>query len=114
MRLLRDGLGATLPGAVGDASLLQRMSDALVQRRVPSAADPGAPPVTLPELASAIFSDLALQRQFAEQRQTFATARAESMKSAERANGVDTDDQLQRLLQIEQAYAANARVVQPV
>ena len=29
-------------------------------------------------------------------------------------DGVDTDDEVQRLLQIEQAYAANARVIQTV
>lgn len=114
VRLLRDGLGATVPGSVGDATLLQKMSDVIAQRRIPAAASPGTSPISLPELAAGIFSDLALQRQFAEQRQSYATARADSLKNAERANGVDTDDQLQRLLQIEQAYAANARVIQTI
>ena len=34
------------------------------------------------------------------------------MKESELAGGVDTDQELQKLLLIEQAYAANARVIQ--
>ena len=36
----------------------------------------------------------------------------ESLSEAAARNGVDTDDEMQKLLLIEQAYAANARVMQ--
>ena len=49
-----------------------------------------------------------------DQRQSFASVRTTALQAAEREAGVDSDDQLQRLLLIEQAYAANARVIQAV
>ncbi len=37
-----------------------------------------------------------------------------SLKSIELENGVDTDNELQKLLVIERSYAANAKVIQTV
>ena len=37
--------------------------------------------------------------------------RADSLKALELQGGVDTDHEMQQLLLIEQAYAANARVI---
>ena len=39
------------------------------------------------------------------------TAHSQSLQQSLAANGVDTDAELQRLLALEQAYAANARVI---
>jgi flagellar hook-associated protein 1 FlgK len=39
------------------------------------------------------------------------SAQHTALQAAELSGGVDTDDELQRLLRIEQAYAANARVM---
>jgi flagellar hook-associated protein 1 FlgK len=41
-------------------------------------------------------------------------ARQDALKTAELATGVDSDQELQNLLRIEQAYAANARVLQTI
>jgi len=54
------------------------------------------------------------QRLYAEENLSFVVARQASLKTAELANGVDSDQELQNLLRIEQAYAANARVISAV
>ena len=51
-------------------------------------------------------------RQDFEDRQTFATAYDMELRERALANGVDTDAEMQRLMLLEQAYAANARVLQ--
>ena len=45
-------------------------------------------------------------------RLSFETARFEGLEETFLAGGVDTDQEMQNLLLIEQAYAANARVIQ--
>lgn len=109
---LRDGLGAPQPVNIGDASLLNRLTDALTERRVPASGALGAGPLGFHEIATRVLSDIATSRHFSEQRQSFAATRFASLEMAERERGVDTDEQLQKLLQIEQAYAANARVIE--
>ena len=47
----------------------------------------------------------------AENDETFTAARAGGLRELEFATGVDTDQELQRLLVIEQNYAANAQVI---
>ena len=45
---------------------------------------------------------------------TYAAARLDTFTVMEAENGVDTDAEMQSLLQIEQAYAANAKVISAV
>lgn len=108
---LRDGLGAPQPGHIGESAFLNRLADALTERRVPSSGQLGAGPLGFHEIASRVLSEVSTSRHFSEQRQSFASTRFTSLQMAERERGVDTDEQLQKLLQIEQAYAANARVI---
>ncbi|WP_276861533.1 flagellar basal body rod C-terminal domain-containing protein, partial [Haematobacter missouriensis] len=42
----------------------------------------------------------------------FRTARSDQLRSAEAARGVNSDEEMQKLLLMEQAFAANARVLQ--
>ena len=49
-----------------------------------------------------------------EQSLTFEVTRHGEIKERLLADGVDTDQEMQRMMLIEQAYAANARVVQTV
>ena len=44
----------------------------------------------------------------------FAAAQQGTLKTLEAAGGVDTDQEMQKLLLIEQSYAANARVIQTI
>lgn len=104
LRLLRDGIGSTAPGPTGDASLLSALSDAFR----------ATTPIGIPQQAADLVDSLSLRRLSAEAEAGMAAARQSTLQESEAAQGVNTDRELQDLLQIEKAYAANARVIQTV
>ncbi|MGC9418067.1 MAG: flagellar hook-associated protein FlgK [Rhodovulum sp.] len=111
---LRSGLAAAGPGDVGDATLLSAMTGALSAGR-PAASGPFAGQVfSAANLASETVSRISVQAQRAIESESFATARTNALKEAELQGGVDTDAELQDLMLYEQAYAANAKVMQTV
>jgi len=104
LRFLRDGFGTSVPGPVGEGRLLRALQSAL-----------SAPlPRSSAGQAAELLDSLSSRRVAAETDATRAAARASILAEAEAANGVNTDQELQDLLQIEKAYAANARVMQVV
>lgn len=109
---IRDGVGAAAPGPVGDATLLTASLDAMNEPRTPIGGDFGVAARNASDLLSSLISLVGRSQQSAENRLSFEQSRLTSLQDAERANGVDTDQELQKLLLIEQAYAANARVIQ--
>jgi flagellar hook-associated protein 1 FlgK len=111
---LRDGLHATAPGLAGDATLLNALSDALTQPRLPSSGNFGTATLTAAGMTSGLASQLSSNRLREEQQLSFASAQFYDLTELELANGVDTDVELQNLMIIEQAYAANARVIETV
>jgi len=111
---LRDGLGAAAPGPVGEGALLQGYADALAEARVPAAGNYGAARRTFHGLASDLTSRFGQALFDADNRVAFTEARYTGLRDAEQAKGVDTDQEMQKLLLVEQAYAANARVIKTV
>lgn len=110
---LRDGLGALSPGQAGDSALLSDLAQVLgVTRNSSSPSLPGS--FSLPVLAATVLSEISSQRLSAEREQSYESARYIALTDLEAAGGVDTDDEMARLLTIEKAYAANARVLQVV
>jgi flagellar hook-associated protein 1 len=107
----RDGLAAVIPGNLGDSALLTRMAAALSQKRSPVSGTFSTAQVSTSDLAGALASLNSSARIDAEQNQAFATGRLQEFRVAELATGVDTDQELQHLLLIEKAYAANAKVI---
>lgn len=110
---LRDGLGATAPGPSGAAGLLVAQGDALAAYR-PTAAGFSPTPRSFGSLVADHLSEVGLARQMAEGRQANLAARLGALRGEELTQGVDSDAELQHLMQIEQIYAANARVVAAV
>jgi flagellar hook-associated protein 1 FlgK len=108
---LRDGINATTPGASGNASLLHSFSAAL-SSPLASSTDPVQQSAS--GRAASFEAELGSRRLTFESEASFANARWASLQEAEAAGGVDTDYEMQMLLRVEQAYAANARVVQTV
>jgi flagellar hook-associated protein 1 FlgK len=108
---LRDGLGATSEGAPGDPTLLQGILDALQADRPTASAAFSATSRSMAELASDVLSLTSMDRLFAEARAAETSGKFTALREAELSRGVDTDRQMQRLLEIENAYAANARVI---
>jgi flagellar hook-associated protein 1 FlgK len=111
---LRDGLGATAPGASGNASLLNAWESALTADRSPVSGNFMTGARSFSELSGDFTSQISTSRLGAENDATYAQTQADTMKSMELENGVDTDQEMQDLLQIEQAYSANAKVMSTI
>ena len=106
---LRDGIGAVAPGESGEAAGLRALSGAL-DRRLPTT--PGGPALSLAQSLAEVMTRTSTARHQAAATSTSALARHNELTEQSLAQGVDTDAEMQRLLQIEQAYAANARVIE--
>ena len=111
---LRDGLGATVPGPAGNSARLSALQTALTTSRQPVSGDflPGLR--SFASLNADMLSGVGTARLSAETEASFSVARSESLRVQELQGGVDTDREMQDLLQIEKAYAANAKVIQTV
>jgi len=111
---LRDGINAVTPGAVGQSSLIDALRSSLREQTTPPSGDFGTGQLTMSDVASAMMSRVGVQRLTSEQSLAFSAVTFHEVSQAERAAGVDTDAELQRLIVMEQAYAANARVFDTV
>lgn len=99
---LRDGIGATAAGPVGNATQLDAWADAL------GATTSGA---SFAERTASLTAGAGTARLTAEESQAYATGRYAALRDTELAGGVDSDAETALLLRIEQTYAANARVL---
>lgn len=111
---IRDGLMAAAPGNVGDGALLSRMGEALTADRIPVAAAAGTSRSNLAGLAGEVEAHTATRRVNAEGDLAVKNAHASAFHARLLDDGVDSDAEMQRLLEYEQAYAANARVIRAV
>ena len=111
---LRDGLSAASAGDVGNATILQNYSNAITQPNMLASGTLAGSNMTMADVFTTLTSDIALAATTLETRQSYATARLVSLEQQQRANGVDTDQELQNLMLIEKSFAANARVLQTV
>ncbi len=108
---LRAGLGALTPGAPGEASQLQAFGAILTDPRPTPSVGFGTGAMRAAEIAEALLSKVGANAHAADQRSSFAANAQLEMQKIVAEQGVDSDAELQRLMQIEQAYAANARIV---
>lgn len=111
LSLVRDGLNAAVAGPAGDTQQLNRWIAALSESR---ADVPGSASQSISGRSSSFTSEVGAARLIAEEKLSFTMARWETLREAELAGGVDTDQELQTLLRVEQSYAANAKVIQTV
>ena len=111
---IRDGVGAVVEGNAGDPTLLQATLEVLQDSRPTASSVYSGTSRSMGDLAADFLSLTATDRQFAEADLSHAAAQYTVLRETELAGGVDTDQEMQRLLQIEASYAANARVVSAV
>jgi len=111
---LRDGIGATTEGDVGNAGLLQNLSTTLTQSRVAVSGTFSGASRSASGLSADFLSDIGAKRHAAEAEIAFSSAKVDILKTQELGSGVDTDHEMQQLLLVEQAFAANARVMQTI
>jgi flagellar hook-associated protein 1 FlgK len=109
---LRDGAQAASPGDIGDSALLTALADKLTEARPPASGPMAGQAGSVADQATDLLSWVAVRQDRAEDDHAFHAARVEAFATVELTGGVDTDDEMQKLLLVEQAYAANARVVQ--
>lgn len=109
---MRDGINATVQGPVGDASILQNLTSALTGPRVTASGSFSGSSFSASGMVSAMISEVGANMTGAEQEVSFTSARLSELTQRQLADGVDTDQELQRLIQVEQAYAANARMLE--
>lgn len=109
---VRDGVGAVSAGPSGQSGLISAMQNALNDAR-PTASGQflGSKRGAL-MLSSKVASAFVNEKLLLEAEASFSSARATALQHLEMEGGVDTDRELQDLLLVEQAYAANAKVIQ--
>ncbi len=110
---LRDGLNAA-PGEVGDASLLNALYATLTETSVPnsSSLDPTARSVA--GLVSEWSSGIGAFRVRTDSQLSYAQAQNVALSELVLGEGVDTDQELQFLMLLEQSFQANAKVMTTV
>ena len=91
-----------------------RLGDALSAQRTVGAGAQAGLQRDAATLLSGVMSGAGSALVLAEADSARTGARAEVLTSRMFAEGVDTDEEMQMLLRIEQAYAANARVIETV
>ena len=111
---IRDGLGAAVPGSPGDATLIKALGEALTSKRVPASGGFGSGALAAADIAATVISQVAQGSYRADRDLGFSSASQAELKKLELENGVDTDAELANLIVIEQAYAANARMIQVI
>lgn len=111
---LRAGLGATTPDPVSKSSVLVAMGDALNASRPLGSGSPFEGQASLAMRFAATGARVASARVGADNTVAVTSARLSMLQSRQMADGVDSDAEMQRLLQYEQAYAANARVIRAI
>ena len=108
---IRDGLGAAVPGEVGNSTLINDLVDAMTAARTPVSGGFSVASRSSAGLAADLLSTVSADLSAAETQQSFSMSQNETLKQLEMSKGVDTDAEMQKLMLIEQAYAANARVI---
>lgn len=112
---VRDGLGAATPGVVGSDQVLAALNDAATRARTPDPALGVTGAGGMADFAAGLTGVAATRAEQADADLTFAASLNQSHRDSEVAtSGVDTDRELQQLLRVEQAYAANALVLSTV
>lgn len=110
----RDGLNAPGQGDVGNATLLNGLQAVIFANAPTSSSALGPADQSLIGHVLTISTDIAANRVRSSDIRDFASAQLASARQSAAADGVNTDQELQKLIELEKSYAANARVVQAV
>ncbi len=108
---LRDGIAAVAQGPAGNNSGLVALANALSAERLPLSGDVATVARSAAGLLGDFSSLIGADIRDAEASVGYTAARLESLRDIELGQGVDTDQEMQKLLLIEKVYAANAQVI---
>ncbi|WP_439522071.1 flagellar hook-associated protein FlgK [Marivita sp.] len=110
----RDGINSLSEGDAGQAGLLLALQSRMSLARIPGSPALGTSPQSLVGHLQDLSSDVASNRVRLQDTRDFASAHLDAVRQSVAADGVNTDQELQKLIELEKSYAANARVVQVV
>ncbi|MFP7674724.1 flagellar hook-associated protein FlgK [Marivita sp. S0852] len=110
----RDGLYATTIGAVGNSSLLEDIRGQILSQRLPSSAILGLTAKTLIGHVENFSEFIASNRNETTEATDLARQQFDMYNQAHAKNGVNSDEELQKLIILEKSFAANARIIQVV
>lgn len=108
---IRTGINAADEGNVGASAQLDRFTSVISAARDPQSASAASGQISLTGYAGNILSYASTNRVQFEASQTRSQTLADTLQSALYAEGVDTDAEMEKLLQLEKAYTANAKVI---
>lgn len=111
---LREGVGAIAETEPGNARLLDAISNRFSEALSPTVPIPGQGPAGFASMTDRLLAFASNALSSREQAAAFRGARLETLEDALRADGVNTDQEMQKLLLIERFYAANAKVIETV
>lgn len=111
---IRDGLGALTESSGESPDLLLAYSATTAARAVPATS--GLPSIagSVSDHFATLKSIVSKNRVFFEDRVAFSQTRSSELIEQRDGGAVDVDAEMRRLVEIEQSYAANARVVQAI
>ncbi len=113
--LLRDGLGATAQGPASDTTQIQAFIDVLDGSVGADAATGMHPDTALKDFASQLVTAQGTETSRSEKAYNAARSAAEVVQtSRQNVEGVNIDEEMQRLLLIEQSFAANSKMLTAV
>lgn len=110
--LLRNGIGSHSGQAVGSSSLLSAYSESLIAPRTSNSSSMSPAQRSLSGLTADILSLTAVQRLNEESQLSFAATRRAALEDIAGTRRVDLDVEIQSLMVIEKAYAANSKLLQ--
>jgi len=109
---VRDGMGATAPGDAADTTQIQDMLDMFNQAVTVNPATGMGGNLTLGNLASELVANQQSERARAESNFNSAKSAADVVQSSRRSiEGVNIDEEMQRLAMIQQSFAANSKIL---
>ena len=112
---IRDGFGVSEQGDASDSTQLQAFLDALGQPANASAATGIPATISIEDFGAEMVTFQSNERARAENRYNAASSAAAVVQSArQNAEGVNIDEEMQKLMLIEQSYAANSRMLQAI
>ena len=110
----RDGLAASTEGPLSDPSQILRFGKALRKVDPPISDALGGDAGDMVSLGARLRSAVSLDRLQSDDAHERASGQASALLEMRDGGKVDVDEEMRRLIEVEQAYAANARLVQAV
>jgi flagellar hook-associated protein 1 len=111
---LKAGIGAASPVAASDGSRFLSYINAMTKTVMPSSGSIGSSAGNMIDFSLTVIADFGYQRNLVEDEASFRVARQETLRERFLGDAVDTEQELQTLQVLQQAYTANAKVISSI